>query len=208
MSQTTLQVSNSTSGPVVVYITLGAESGNTTLADLQSFVTPIPGNDLQGTFCLAGNSTQSYTPPAGTSLIGNLCFGGPPINCPAPGFPNAVNLFEFALNLASGGQETVDISCVAGVNASISVALSGGGVWNAGSTQPSVASFYNSSIGSNTGLVGVYPVGCDVCTGSHNPPVCTPPVQTETPQSQAICNVQRDASTSGGTVTATYGGPL
>lgn len=146
-----------------------------------------------------------YTPPQGTTLIGNICFGGPPINCPAPGFPTAVNLFEFALDLASG-QETIDISCVAGVNAYIEVEMSGGGAWNAGATQPSVTSFHNEAPGQNTGLVGVYPIGCDVCTASQNPPQCQPPVSPEQPQAEPICNVQRAASGSGGWVTAAFKG--
>jgi hypothetical protein len=207
MSQTTLDIVNGTSQPILVYFTLGAGAGNTTLADL-SFVTPVQGNPLQGYFTLAANGSQTYTPPAGTTLIGNLSFGGPPINCPTGSFPNAVNLFEFALDLASGGQETVDISCVAGVNAELSVTLAGGGGWNAGNTQPSVTTFQNGAIGTNTGRVGVYPVSCDVCTASQAPPICNPPVQSETPQSEPICNVQRPASTSGGTVTVTYMGPL
>ena len=207
MGQTQLQITNSTTDSVVVYFTLGAESNNTTLADLSSFVTPVTGNTLQGYFTLGPNASQSYTPAVGTALIGNLCFGGPPINCPNGSFPNAVNLFEFALDLGSG-QETIDISCVAGVNATLSVALSGGGGWNAGGTQPSVTSFQNGAIGTNTGRVGVYPVSCDICTASQAPPICTPPVQAETPQSEAICNVQRDASSSGGTVAVSFQGFL
>lgn len=206
MGQTTLDIVNGTSQPILVYVSLGAEAGNTTLGDL-TFVTPVPGNNLQGYFTLGANASQGYTPSAGTLLVGNLCFGGPPINCPTNAFPNAVNLFEFALNLASG-QETVDISCVAGVNARVSVALAGGGGWNAGKTEPSVTSFGNGAIGTNSGRVGVYPVSCDICTASQAPPICNPPVQSEAPQSLPICNVQRNASNSGGTVTVTYLGPL
>lgn len=208
MRPTMLEIVNGTSQSVLVYITLSADAGNTTLADLKAFVTPVPGNALQGTFTLDANASQGYAPPSGTPLIGNLCFGGPPINCPTTTFPNAVNLFEFALGVAKKGQETLDISCVAGVNAAIAVSLSGGGHWNAGKTQPVVTSFHNGKIGTNTGLVGVYPVSCDICTASQAPPTCTPSVPAETPQTHAICNVQRDASKSGGTVTVTYQGPL
>jgi hypothetical protein len=205
MPQTQLSILNGANQAVTVFVTLGASAGNITLAEIP-FVTPVPGNTLQGSFSLAAGKTANVTPPAGKTVIGNVCFGGPPINCPAPGFPRAVNLFEFALNLAAGGQETIDISCVAGVNSQMKVALAGGGGWNAGSTRPSVTSFHNVAAGGNTGLVGVYPISCDVCTASQAPPRCTPAVPPEKPQSQPICNVQRDASASGGTVAVTFGG--
>lgn len=205
MPQTQLTIVNNTSASVEVYLTVGVASGNVTIGDIP-FLTPVPGNPNQGTVQLAANGgSESYTPPAGTTLIGNVCFGGPPINCPTQQFPTAVNLFEFALDLANG-QETIDISCVAGVNSLIAVSMSGGGGWNAGTTQPSVTSFFNVAPGGNTGLVGVYPISCDVCTGSQNPPQCSPPVTPENPQSQPICNVQRDASTAGGTVTVAVTG--
>lgn len=204
MAQTVLSISNGTSDAVTVYFTLGASAENITLAEIP-FLAQVPGNSLQGWFSLQPRKAVEVTPPVGKTLIGNVCFGGPPINCPAPGFPTAVNLFEFALNL-SDGQETIDISCVAGVNALLKVALSGGGGWNAGSTEPSVTAFNNAAPGANTGLVGVYPIGCDVCTASDNPPSCSPAVPPETPQSQPICNVQRDASALGGTVAVTFSG--
>lgn len=204
MSSTTLRIENETADPVDVYFTVAVASGNVTVADLP-FLTPVPGNPNQGTFRLPAHERREFAPPAGTTLIGNLCFGGPPINCPTPAFPTAVNLFEFALDLESG-METIDISCVAGANAFLKVRLHGGGGWNAGSTEPSVTAFHNAAVGGNTGLVGVYPVSCDVCTASAKPPLCDPAVPAEQPQAAAICNVQRDASQSGGVVAVAFAG--
>jgi len=88
--------------------------------------------------------------------------------------------------------------------------MTGGGGWNAGSTQPTITTFANKAIGENTGLVGVFPYACDNCTASVAPPICTtPPVGAPNPpqpQAQPICNVQRDASTAGGTVAIVFTG--
>jgi hypothetical protein len=200
---TTLVVANGTDSDITAYFTVGVAADNVTIGQIP-FVTAVPGNPNQGTFTVAANSSVQYAPPAGTTLIGNVCFGSPPINCPTKHWPTAVNLFEFSLDLPAGSWETVDISCVAGVNSLMTVALAGGPGWNAGSTEPSVTSFHNKVPGHNTGLVGVYPIGCDICTGSQNPPTCKTPVKHERPQSQPICNVQRNGS--GGTVTVTFAG--
>jgi hypothetical protein len=121
-----------------------------------------------------------------------------------------VNIFEFIINneFQSGTpQETVDISCVAGVNCTLMASL-GGKAWNAGVTQPRVRTIGNGESGSNTGRIGVYPIGCDICTGSQNPPSCPNPPTYENPQAAAICNVQRDAVNQGGLVIVDYWGPL
>jgi hypothetical protein len=121
-----------------------------------------------------------------------------------------VNLFEFILNNGfqpGNPQETVDISCVAGVNCAILADLDGEN-WNAGPTLPSIRRIQNGKIGSNTGRAGVYPVGCDTCTSSTSPPQCPNPPTYETPQANAICNVQRPASHQGGTVEVSYLGKI
>lgn len=199
---TTLAIANGTDEEITAYFTRGVAPDNVTIGDIP-FLTAVPGNPNQGTFTVAKNASVSYTPPAGTTLIGNICFGGPPINCPTQQFPTAVNLFEFALDLPAGSWETVDISCVAGVNSIMKVSLEGGPGWNAG-PGGTVTAFHNARPGHNTGLVGVYPISCDVCTASQNPPTCSPAVKPERPQSQAICNVQRDGV--GGVVTVTLAG--
>jgi hypothetical protein len=161
---------------------------------------------LVGSFLLkSGEKTLAYAPEK-LGFNGNLAFGTQPQNCPTPSYPNGVNLFEFILNNAfqSGQpQETVDISCVAGVNARIRADV-GGDEWNAGPTFPRVLAIENGAIGTNTGRVGVYPVGCDTCISSTNPPSCPNPPPYETPQAEAICNVQRTAKHHGGIVLVTY----
>ena len=92
-----------------------------------------------------------------------------------------------------------------GANALIAFAMSGGARWNAGSSHPAVSQFANKPLGQNTGLVGVFPCGCDNCTSRANPPQPScpkspPPPAYEDFQPQPICNVQRDATNSGGDV--------
>jgi hypothetical protein len=193
-------------------MTLGAVPGCVQDVDQVSFVTNVV-NPLQGWFNLPAGKQVSYTPPQGVGISGNFAFGTPPLNCPPPAFPSGVNVAEFMLNNSfqgPGAQETIDISAVAGVNAFIQFTLSGGGAWNAGSTQPSVTSFANKAIGENTGLVGVFPYACDNCTASVAPPICTTPPagapNPPQPQAQPLCNVQRDASTAGGTVAVVFAG--
>jgi hypothetical protein len=165
-------------------------------------------NRLQGWFLLADGMTKAYAPPQGQGVSGNFAFGSPPLNCPTNEYTNGINLAEFILNNSfqgPGAQETIDISCVAGANALIAFAMSGGGGWNAGDSQPAVSQFANKPLDQNTGLVGVFPCGCDNCTSRANPPQPScppspPPPAYEDCQSQPICNVQRDAANSGGDV--------
>lgn len=213
--QTTLELKNATSQEVQVWMTLGAVAGCVEDIAQIPFVTNIdphlkPPRRLQGWFTLGGNDSVSYTPPEGVGLNGNFSFGTPPINCPTQEFPNGVNLAEFILNNSFQGslaQETIEISAVAGVNAFIKFSMTGGGVWNAGPTQPSVTEFENKGLHGNVGQVGVYPYGCDECTKSVKPPKCPehrPPY--DGCQTEAICNVQRDPLTAGGTVVVTFNG--
>ena len=167
MSQTQLIITNSTTGRVKLYLTLGATPGSVQDVSKIPFVSnPISGKPLQGYFYLdAGESTKPYAPTAGIGVNGNISFDSPPINCATTEFPLAVNLAEFILNngyQGSGSQETIDISGVAGTNAQFSYEMSGGTTWNAGSTEPKVTSFKNESIGNNYGKVGVYPYLCDI----------------------------------------------
>jgi hypothetical protein len=210
-NQTALELTNGTDKGVQVYLTLGATPGCIqNVADIP-FVTTVV-NKLQGWFTLASQGSVSYTPPAGVGVNGNFAFGTPPINCPTDQYPNGVNLAEFILNngfQGPGAQETIDISAVAGVNSYLKFSMTGGGVWNAGQTEPSVTEFENKGLKENCGQVGVYPYGCDNCTQRASPPECsgppTPPPYGDC-QSAPICNVQRDASTSGGTVSVTFKG--
>jgi len=210
-NQTAFELTNSTGQDVQVYLTLGAVTGCIqNVADIP-FVTNIV-NTHQGSFTLSSNGSVSYTPPEGVGFNGNFAFGTPPINCATDEFPNGVNLAEFILNngfQGPGAQETIDISAVAGVNSFLKFSMTGGGGWNAGSTEPAVTEFENKGLKDNVGQVGVYPYGCDCCTSSVNPPECSgppPPPPHGDCQSAPICNVQRDASAAGGTVSLTFAG--
>jgi len=212
METTKVIIKNESKESVKVYLTLGAVVGAVEKVTNVSLVTNVV-NEKQGWFMLESKESVSYMTPTGKAFNGNFAFNTPPINCPTIDFPSGVNLAEFMLNngvLAGGQQETIDISGVAGTNAFIEFSMVGGGKWNAGSSKPNVTSFKNNHIGENAGLVGVYPYACDVCTASQNPPICSskPAGAPDkiTPQKEAICNVQRDASNSGGTVTITYKG--
>lgn len=206
--QTNFILTNNTNEGVQVYLTLGTVTGCVQhIGDIPFIAHTV--NPLQGWFNLAKNQSVSYTPPYGMGFNGNISFGTPPINCPTPAFPNGVNLGEFMLNNAfqSNGNETIDISCVAGVNALLEYELQGGGNWNASAAYPNVTDFKNKAIGDNVGQIGVYPYMCDDCTKSVSPPVCSgSPIVPIVPQTSPICNVQRVASTFGGTVTLKFNG--
>jgi hypothetical protein len=205
-----LEVANNSAEDIQVWITLGATPGCVqNVADL-GFVTNIIDN-LQGWFKIPALAYVSYTSPAGVGINGNVSFGTAPQNCPNGDWPNGVNVAEFILNNSFQGadaQETIDISAVPGENAYILFSMSGGGAWNAGPNHPNVTEFKNKGLNENVGQVGVFPYGCDDCTQSVSPPHCPPPTTypNRKCQSEAICNVQRDASTAGGAVTISFTG--
>lgn len=212
-AQTTLKITNRSGADVKVYLTLGAVSGCVQDVHAIPLVTD-PVNRLQGWFLLSDGATKAYTPPQGQGISGNFAFGSPPLNCPTAEYRNGINLAEFILNngfQGSNAQETIDISCVAGVNALIGFEMTGAGTWNAGPSQPRVADFANKPLGQNTGLVGVFPCGCDNCTSRNNPPQRSCPESPAPPkfeecQAEPICNVQRDANGSGGSVEVIFHG--
>lgn len=207
---TKLKIRNaSKKNAVTVWITLGATPG--CLQDITKipFVTNFQGT-MVGSFVLPPNASTPEYAPDKMGFNANISFNAQPQNCPDGLFPHGVNLFEFIINNAFQGaaaQETVDISCVAGINCAIG-ALLGGPTWNAGPTQPRVTRIENGKHGTNTGRVGVYPVGCDDCTASVSPPVCPHPLKKERPQVAAICNVQRPASKNGGLIEVCFLGSL
>ncbi len=205
-TQTTLKVKNSSANDVEVWLTLGNVDGF--IIDVNG-IFGITGSGLQGSFTLHAGEELEYIPENGIS--GNLSFGTAPINCPTTEFPHGVNIFEFCLNNESQSgspQETIDISAVAGVNSLLKATLSGGGEWNAGTAHTGITSIENASLYSNTGLIGVFPYGCDNCTSSDEPPFCEGHPEYETPQSEPICNIQRDAVNHGGSVTVEFLGSI
>ncbi len=207
--KTELIIVNESNSAIVVWVTLGATEGCLQNVSEIPYITDTL-NSSVGSFVLeAGDSTIAYA-PKGLGFNANLSFNTQPLNCPDSTNPNGVNLFEFVINnyfQAGIPQETIDISCVSGVNSAIKVFLSGGDNWNAGGSYPDVDSIYNVGLIGNSGLVGVYPYGCDTCTGAKSPPSCV--TGSSDKQTKSICNVQRDAKKSNnGLIRVVYLGGL
>lgn len=201
---TDLVVRNGDSLPVVVWLTLGA--GDT--ADWEQSVDGmfgIEGNGLVGKFVLGAGKSVRYRSEKG--IMGMFCFNDQAYQCDGDSLFTGSTLTEFCLNnygSVENAQETVDISCVAGVSYLASIDMCGGGVWTANYPGfEDVNRIENGVFGENSGRVGVYPVGCDDCVSSVNPPECVKG-KGERPQKEAICQVQRNAKKSGGCVTVTY----
>jgi hypothetical protein len=207
MKQTTLKITNTTSGNIICWLTLGV--GDSSVGDVNGIFGIKSEDKTQGSFLLHGNESVVYEPPMGICFNGNICFGSQPTNCPNNLFPNGVNLFEFNINnymynakhKIENGQETIDISCVAGVNSLMKVSINSGKEWNASYLHPDVKEFENKGLYENHGQVGVYPYGCDICTGIKSPPKCDGKQKDyDKPQESPICNVQRDSVNYGGEV--------
>jgi hypothetical protein len=206
---TTLQVRNDSVATVTVYITLGATPG--CVQDVSS-ITGVSITKLQplmGHFDLPSGATVTLAAPAGMGFNGNFSFNTPPMNCPTPDFPNGVNLGEFIINngFQPYGQETIDVSCVAGANCIMQFEMDTSD-WTSNSGKIKVTTITNGFKTDNTGRVGVFPYGCDNCTSSDNPPECVGK-QPQYANKEPICNVQRPAGTNlGGTLIMVYKGPI
>ena len=206
-STTKVQIFNATDSAVTVWITLGATPGCLQNANHIPFVVDTLGS-LVGSFVLnAHDSTIAYAPDS-LGYNGVISFNTQPINCATAEFPNGVNIYEFIINNGfqeGNPQETMDISCVAGVNCFIRVNMSGGNDWNASSRIPKVQSIANGDISHNSGRAGVFPYSCDSCITMYQPPVCDT-IDTDK-QKHNICNVQRNAKDSkGGLIKVIYMG--
>jgi hypothetical protein len=196
-TRTQMQIINATDSAVVVYVTLGATEGCLQSIMGVPFITDSI-SLLAGYFILKGHDSTAVWSPDSLGFNGVISFNTQPINCATPQFPNGVNIFEFIINnsFQSGNpQETVDISCVAGTSCTILAELRGGNAWNAGKYD-SITDIKNNIEGKNSGLIGVFPYGCDTCTGAKNPPACDS-ISIDK-QIEPICTVQRNAVGSGG----------
>jgi len=196
---TRVRIVNLTDDSVVVWITLGATPG--CLQDIWDipFITDSVTN-LKGYFTLyANDSTMDFAPPLGIGYNGNVSFDTCALNCAIPRFPYGINLFEFIVNNSfqlGNPQETIEISCVSGCNALIEGYLWGDGLdWNTYGN-PEVTYIYNNGKWGNSGLLGVFPFGCDDCTASVSPPTCD--TSSIDKQKEPICTIQRNAKGSGG----------
>lgn len=205
---TELCIVNDTKDSVVVYLTLGAD---TNYVNNVNGIYGIKSFGLQGNFILPPNDTVFYKSPENKGFGGNLSFNTTPQNCPIKDFPMGINIFEFALNNNFKGtkdaQETIDISCVAGVNCKIGCKVDSLS-WNAGNGINNFGYFENSYIYDNVGRLGVYPVGCDSCSKIYQPPICNNPIKPSEPQKTNTCNIQRDATKKGGRIYVIYKGEL
>ena len=204
---TVLRIVNNTDSDVTVWVTLGTTAGCLQNVSQIPYITDSLGN-LVGSFILSANDSTTDYAPSGMGFNGNLSFNTQPMNCPTSQCPYGVNIFEFIMNngfQAGDPQESVEISCVAGVNCYLSGDLYYGTDWNASSAYPNVTHFFNKGQFSNSGQVGVFPYGCDDCTASVSPPACAK--NDKDKQKQPICIVQRNAKGSGGgLVRVTYMG--
>jgi hypothetical protein len=209
---TTLEISNTTSESVTAYITLGATEGcvqDVAQLMMGGGVSITRNYPLQGSFPLAAGATISMAASGTQGLNGNISINTPPLNCPTTEFPHGVNLAEFIINnsFQTGGQETIDISCVCGANAYLSFTLTASD-WTTNAGTINVQTIQNGVWNDNTGRNGVFPYGCDNCTSSDNPPSCVGK-QAQYANSSPICNVQRPASNNqGGMVTISYLGTI
>lgn len=206
---TMTRIYNATKDTVLVYVTLGATPGCIQNVMNVAWVTDsVAGqNGLQGTFKLApGDSTVAYAPDS-LGFNGVISFNSPPNNCPDTTlFPTGVNQYEFMINNAYQGvnaQESINTSCVHGVNCVIAVSMKTLNPFNAGSTIPVIDGFTN-TLDRNALIAGVYPYGCDTCTGTKTPLPCI--TYPQPAHKNSVCQVQRNAIQSGGLIKVVYMG--
>lgn len=200
-NKTTLALINTTSDSVLIYLTLSGYPDSIAANYVQNVdsIFGITQTGLVGTFYLHASDTLTYT--SNLYFSGNLSFGTPPLNCPDSAWPTGMSIFEFNLNEP---QESIDISCMAGVNCIMSVDLIKGPDWAATPSFPNVRHMQNDSMGKNTNLLGVYPYGCTNCTNTEGKQACQSPA--DTPDSSAICNPTRAKGANGGVVQVTFKG--
>lgn len=199
-TNTEMRVVNETSDSVLMYLTLSGYPAPQDTLYVQN-VNGIFGctqTGLQGSYYLKAGDSVSYT--SSLYFSGNISFGVTPMNCPDSTWKTGMNLFEFNLNEP---QESIDISCMAGVNSIMRVDLIGGPAWPANIyADPRV--LQNDSMYKNTGRVGVYPYGCTDCTDTNGRQACQTP--SETPNVNPICNPTRAKGDKGGIVRVAFKG--
>lgn len=220
---TALIVTNASSESVTVWLTLGSTAGtvqDVSKVDWDVTITQVPNNLRQGSFTLAAGQSTSAFSSNKLGFGGNVGFGSIAPNCPSATYPNGVNIAEFMLNNAyqaktqQNPQESIDISCNMGVNASIEMSMTGGAAdWTAYNPEDpqkpqTVTSFSNLALGKNSNVVGIYPANCPNCTSAQSPPMCGKNGPSETPSTYPVCQIGRAASDNGGTVTITFNGWL
>lgn len=200
------KIYNVTKDSVLVWVTLGDTPG--CLQDVTKIPFVTSGSGLVGSFWLgAGDSTIAYAPDS-LGFNGVFSFNGQPNNCPdTVQYPTGINQYEFIVNNAfqpGNPQESINISCVHGVNCVISVDIITKNYFNAGTTVPKISSFANTLDRNQLNIPGVYPYACTHCTDYIGAPSCI--VLPQPVCSAATCQIQRDADLSGGLIKVIYRG--
>jgi hypothetical protein len=179
----TFKMTNTTSAAVTVYMHFAAVGGACPASNPPlgpgdvSFCENISGLTCNFQLDAAGGATATRTFPtiANRCLSGTFSFGLE-VSCASP---TGVTGAEYSLNVASGFQQTLNISLVNGWNHDIQMDVSSpGGI--------------DTTLGPTTGLdttdvVGVYPNGCDLCQSRQSPP-CPGLFPALTPGSSNGCN--------------------
>jgi hypothetical protein len=201
---TKMIIKNSDTQSVVVVLTLGSADSSLWIQNVKG-IFGINDSGLVGMFTLKPGETRSFTP--NKAIQGQFCFNSAAYQCATDSMFTGTTLTEFCLNnfgTVENAQETVDISCVAGISYIASIEMYDGGIWTANHVGfDTINRIRNYAFGLNTNKVGVYPVGCDDCDSSVAPPQCVIG-HIEKPSMYPICQVQRNASESGGIVMFTY----
>lgn len=197
-THTKLMVRNLSNDSIQVYLTLGGGAG---YVDSVNGIFGITDNQsLQGSFYLSANDSVMYDNP--TPISGNISFGIAPSNC------TSVNLFEFCLNnssldsVAPNQMESVDISCISGVNVYGEMELKGGGKWTDNHKDTNATKIVNKEKYHNSNISGIFPYGCTICIDTTGKQACQTPAAT--PDTTSICVIQRNATGSGGMVIINY----
>jgi hypothetical protein len=196
-NDTEMRIVNNSKDSVLVYLTLGGGFDSTYIQNVNG-IFGCTQNGLVGSFWLPKNDSVYYTPSL--SFSGNVSFGTQPLNCPDSIWKKGVNIFEFNLNEP---QESIDISCMAGVNSILRCDLIGGANWLA-DTCLNARLLQNDSMYKNSGRLGVYPYGCTDCTDTLGRQGCQQP--TDSPNKYKICNPTRAKGQKGGVVRLSFNG--
>lgn len=200
--QTEIRIVNDTQDSVLMFLTLSGYSYPQDTLYVQN-VDGIFGctqTGLCGQVWIKAGDSVFYNPNENLYFSGNISFGVAPMNCLDSLWPTGMNLFEFNLNEP---QESIDISCMAGVNCIMKVDLIGGPEWPA-DTASNPRVLQNDSMWKNTERVGVYPYGCTNCTNTEGHQECQTP--QEKPNTHAICNPTRATGQHGGIVRVSFKG--
>ncbi|HTV85381.1 MAG TPA: hypothetical protein VME63_08240 [Dyella sp.] len=220
---TTLEVTNASSQPVPVMVTLGiGHFGVTNIDQLHWHIIPQPkGSATQGIFMLPAHKSVIFD-SGSKSFSGNIAFG-PTFTARGQGnkdskacYPDATNLAEFTLNQQG---ETVDISRVNGANAKIAIDFKGGSPWNDGVDEhKNILHIADEQpISTWTSPVGVYGWQATDCVDvklpvPNGPPSNLAPAPVNAPngpqlQATRQCNIQRAGNArTGGIVHVVFNG--